>query len=336
MARRKRNDAEAPGQESFLDVVANLVGILIILVMIVGARAKGAFLAIESTLATTAEAADQPAEVTTAADMERSVLEVEDKIRRQEIEVAYRRDERDQTLALIKTLETALAARQSELDESQRADLTIRRDLRLSQEQLGQLQRAQQAVANSESATEVIQHQPTPIAHTVFGPEIHFRLLKGRVTYVPFNELVDLMRRDASGKAWKLKDAPKVTETLGPIEGFRVEYVLRRTVRTVQTSAGQSLEERVELDYCRMAPVSEELGEPLNAALQRGSMFHAILNEQDARKTTATIWVYPDSFNDFRKVKEELIRRGFQCAMRPLPEGELIGGSPRGSRSASE
>ena len=43
MARRPRNsDAEAPGQDSFLDIVANLVGILIILVMVVGARAKDA------------------------------------------------------------------------------------------------------------------------------------------------------------------------------------------------------------------------------------------------------------------------------------------------------
>ena len=36
---RIRREVDAPGQDSFLDVVANLVGILIILVMIVGTRA---------------------------------------------------------------------------------------------------------------------------------------------------------------------------------------------------------------------------------------------------------------------------------------------------------
>ena len=33
-----------PGQDSFLDVAANLVGILIILVMVVGAHAKNSFI----------------------------------------------------------------------------------------------------------------------------------------------------------------------------------------------------------------------------------------------------------------------------------------------------
>ena len=36
MRRRARQIADEPGQDSFLDIVANLVGILIILVMIVG------------------------------------------------------------------------------------------------------------------------------------------------------------------------------------------------------------------------------------------------------------------------------------------------------------
>ena len=43
MRRTRRPQTEAPGQDSFLDVVANLVGILIILVMVVGARAKDAW-----------------------------------------------------------------------------------------------------------------------------------------------------------------------------------------------------------------------------------------------------------------------------------------------------
>ena len=49
VTRRFREQAEAPGQDSFLDVVCNLVGIMIILVMIVGTRVKGAMLSTEST-----------------------------------------------------------------------------------------------------------------------------------------------------------------------------------------------------------------------------------------------------------------------------------------------
>ena len=39
MSRRRKKDTEMPGTDSFLDVVANLVGILIILVVVIGASA---------------------------------------------------------------------------------------------------------------------------------------------------------------------------------------------------------------------------------------------------------------------------------------------------------
>src|SRR5690606_31693680 len=42
--RRHRSiESEAPGQDSFLDVVANLVGILVILIMVIGVRTRGAW-----------------------------------------------------------------------------------------------------------------------------------------------------------------------------------------------------------------------------------------------------------------------------------------------------
>ena len=47
MSRRdtRRNQVEAPGQDSFLDVVANLVGIILILIMVVGTQVKNAYVA---------------------------------------------------------------------------------------------------------------------------------------------------------------------------------------------------------------------------------------------------------------------------------------------------
>ena len=40
--RARREQAEAPGHDSFLDVVCNLVGIMVVLVMVVGAQAQRA------------------------------------------------------------------------------------------------------------------------------------------------------------------------------------------------------------------------------------------------------------------------------------------------------
>jgi hypothetical protein len=44
MSRRRTRPDLTPGEDSFLDVVANLVGILIILVMVLGVRAREAYL----------------------------------------------------------------------------------------------------------------------------------------------------------------------------------------------------------------------------------------------------------------------------------------------------
>src|SRR5438552_534521 len=48
------------------------------------------------------------------------------------------------------------------------------------------------------------------------------------------------------------------------------------------------------------------------------------------------IWAYPDSFEEFRRLRKELYRMGYRIAGRPLPEGTPIGGSPDGSKSAAE
>ena len=54
------------------------------------------------------------------------------------------------------------------------------------------------------------------------------------------------------------------------------------------------------------------------------------------RDTTITLWVYPDSFDLYRQLKEELHNLGFATAGRPLPEGVLIGGSSDGTRSSAQ
>jgi hypothetical protein len=60
------------------------------------------------------------------------------------------------------------------------------------------------------------------------------------------------------------------------------------------------------------------------------------LSQFEPNRTTVTVWVYPDSFNEFRQLKADLFQRGYATAGRPMPEGHPIGGSPDGSRSAAE
>jgi hypothetical protein len=79
-------------------------------------------------------------------------------------------------------------------------------------------------------------------------------------------------------------------------------------------------------------PSSAGAGELVADALRPQSRFHALLANA-APDTTVTLWCYPDSFEGFRKIREELHRLGMPTAGRPLPEGAPIGGSTDGSKS---
>ncbi len=85
-----------------------------------------------------------------------------------------------------------------------------------------------------------------------------------------------------------------------------------------------------------LIPLSEDLGEPMDLALASQSALRNLLKEHPPSRTTITVWVYPDSFADFRRLKAEMFKLGYSTAGRPLPEGHPIGGSPDGSSSAAE
>jgi hypothetical protein len=95
---------------------------------------------------------------------------------------------------------------------------------------------------------------------------------------------------------------------------------------------------RIEIQLKRwtLIPLSSDLGERIDAALRRGSRFQSVLSGYPPDATTVTIWVYPDSFSEFREIKKHLFQLGFATAGRPLPAGFPISGSPEGSKSAAE
>jgi len=114
--RHARQHVDAPGQDSFLDVVANLVGILIILVMIIGARAKDVIKSnTTDTPHTTNARADLEQARTALATETQAVRDLNEQVERQQFEVRYRRNERDRILELVKSTEADLARHRSKL-----------------------------------------------------------------------------------------------------------------------------------------------------------------------------------------------------------------------------
>ncbi len=91
-----------------------------------------------------------------------------------------------------------------------------------------------------------------------------------------------------------------------------------------------------ELDRFEIDTTPENLGETLEQALASGGALRGEMSSRVPAETVVTVWVYPDSFGEFRKLKSALYREGFLAAARPLPPDILIGASPRGSRSAAQ
>jgi hypothetical protein len=73
-------------------------------------------------------------------------------------------------------------------------------------------------------------------------------------------------------------------------------------------------------------------GETTDVALSPHSRFRQVLSAVTP-DATVTLWCYPDSFDAYRTIREELHRLGIPTACRPMPEGAPIGGSTEGSKS---
>ncbi len=326
-------DAQAPGQDSFLDVVCNLVGIMVVLVMVVAAHAKSAIIAEEASQPV-AETIDVAGAQQAAQQVEAGILELQQRIGRQEFEIAYRNAERDQIQKLVLLAEQELSNRQSQMSAEDQARLALEQQVQAAQGELSRVQITLEADVKSPPAA--IPHLPTPMAKTVFTKEEHYRLLRGKLVYVPFNEMIERMQADAPSKVHRLKTVPRVEEVLPVVQGFGGRYILRRADANVDTKFGPARQSLVELERLWLIDADQNLGEPLASALQAGSQFRARLAGLDRERTVITVWVYPDSFEEFRILKGELFKAGFLTAARPLPDGVPIGGAPDGSRSAAE
>ena len=123
---------------------------------------------------------------------------------------------------------------------------------------------------------------------------------------------------------------------IGPYRGFQMQYTLKRGTFTMETRTGTVQQSLVELDNFVLYPVQEGLGETFEEAMQPDSELRSILAGYDPNQATVTVWVYPDSFEFLRLLKEDLFKLGYLTASRPMPEGQPISGSPQGTRSTAQ
>lgn len=377
MAKRRGQDETAFGSDSFLDVVANVVGILIILMVIAGLKVSRSPVQLPPESAPEAAAvAPEPAPepppvaavvvppekpepvqevvaipvapeppaappvelVARAAELRAHLVGLTsdlDQARQRQADVVRQSDEARSRLAGIR--QSLNADEQARSAAEQRA-AEARELLRSAQRELAQRQDALrgEAAAAASAETDVVMHRVTPISREVTGSEVHFRLAGGRVSVAPLDALANELKLRIERNRDTLLRLSRYDGSIGPVDGYKMHYVIERQPVSVidELRYGQQII-RMGLSFYELEPLPEMVTESAEEALRSGSRFRREL-DRAGTDATVTFWVYPDSFELHRALLDHVHSAGFDAAVRPLPMGVPIAGSPHGSKSMAQ
>jgi hypothetical protein len=364
---RERDDDIEFGSDSFLDVVANIVGILIILIVVAGIKAGASPVAasrvadylrkhpvaVSAAAAVKAPAPAKPA--TPAFPVSRPALiipqspELVRKAEKLKAEFASLDSDCQTSVAQIgttvseeKEIARRIAKLKRALEEESRGLNQEHQQLadaasRLEHEKTGllQLEVDVQKAEAKKPPVQTLEHKLTPLSRVIQGKELHFQMLNNRVAYLPIQELMERMRPAIAEQRSRLYREGVQQGDVGPVAGFRLDYIVRvRRLSTID-ELRQGSSTALELSQWRVVPEPDLDTEGADEALKPGSDFLRFLRGADA-DTTITFWVYPDSFKIYRRLQEFAHHENFTVAARPLPMGVPIAGSPQGTRSAGQ
>ncbi len=344
--RHDRHQQEETSQDSFLDVVANVVGVLIILVMLVGMQASRSLFLADSERSSAATAGQSPEELKNQLDeatrqakvAERSVTELATRVAR----VGHESETLDRQrieLAMHRSLiEEDLQRRRELLDAESQQEFDVQRQLLESQIKLDQLTQQRLSIAATAPEAEEIECVPTPLAKEVDVPSIHLRLRKGLVSIVPVEQLREEFQLHSEEVRRRLQSNSEVVETFGPIDGYRAKFtfIKRQALGSSRGHIAGQIRENTLETYIEFLPTSDDIGQNVERALMPGSALHEYLQNRRRESPPIDVWLYTDSFNEFRPLKRSLWEMGFSVATRPLRLQDTIGASPYGSKSAAQ
>ncbi|MEL6898417.1 MAG: hypothetical protein AAFP90_20160, partial [Planctomycetota bacterium] len=327
----KQRSGPTVGHDAFLDIVANLVGILIILVVVLGAQSQGVSTMTDREETVASDQASSPSQTPMVSADEVHALNDElaqmqrdtdsSAVRAETLAMELRRmqsvisehderlqkmtSDRERLLDLVHLAEEAYESKKDELDSEKVQLASIKRQQATAQQQLAQLAGYRVRLENQEQPVVAVQHLPTPMAKTVFGDEIHLRLRDGHLSVVPVKLLMDRVKSDVQRIAGSTPNGD-MESTVGPVSGYMARYVMRRTRRTMTQNGRVSLASFAELVSIEITPMEEPHGQTTAEAISESSLLDIELAGRDPRSTTVTIWVYPNDFADLRKIKEHL------------------------------
>ncbi len=382
MSKRRPQPEEAEfGSDAFLDVISNMVGILIILILMAAFRAKQAPLtdAEFAAAASQSEISDlrSPTSEISEPKSELANLDsVASEISNQKSEIELQDDERQRLLAraaqfeeLSRRLESELQNKdvqpakssllaaqakqqqssqtlgklQSSLSQRLQVHGQIKASLLAEQSEVEALQQRLdalnvelKAVSQQERKKEKLAHKVTPIGLVIQGREIFFRVSRGRISSVPLSELSNMVGdKIQQNRDWLIRNNRHAGQ-VGPIDGYVMKYeVIREQGGPLGDMSLRPGMVKLEVPRFTVEPQLNVYDEKVSESLEPEGLFVRKL-AQTPPDTTVTLWVYPDSFAEYRQLSSFAQRHGFVVASRPLPTGLHITGSSHGSKSVGQ
>jgi hypothetical protein len=320
---------DIPGGDSFMDIVANIVGILVLLVVVVGVRAGRAIIVPETVVAEDTETTEalktKLSDIVRQAYAEQSeITELADKVASTVDEAGRREAIRESAVLYNTTLRAELDEARKSLNEGDQRSLDSHNAIAQAQLKLDRLTREQVALASvaPEPNAEIVEVAPTPIVNGEAEELISFRLQKGRLIYVPLNELAKDLSKSIHIPTLIDPAKPVVTrETIGPIEGFVGEAEIGWSIR----SAGGRVGPLPVLNMLRLREVTPMRGEEPEQAFSPGGYVSSRIELLDPKFIVIQLYVYADSFDSSAAVANRFRERGFRVAQFLKTDGSPIG-----------
>ncbi len=361
--RRFAGESMDSGQDSFLDIVSNVVGILIILVMIAGAQVGAVHKpTTEKTIPTpepvVSSTATEQAKDTEDADKTPDVssnemlqyiqvakefgktkndivvLQKETQSQNQQLERTKQRAdsaqlEHQNMLDNITRLEAAVEWESRKKSGEEKKTFDRRQELARLDSEMQTLTQTRDVLAKTKTTPKILQNVPTPLAKKVEGHEAFFCLRHGKISHVPMNAFTERIRGMFRG--FHTIPEKDIDKTIGPIDDYSFHFCI--SVHQTRDSDGMKIQ--LSFDYGEFIPVTDDVGENAQTALASGSRFEQKLAIYLNDSSIITLFVYPDSFDLLRQVKQYLLDHQFVIALRPMPENQNISVSPNGTASTT-
>jgi hypothetical protein len=341
--------------DSFLDVVANVVGIILRLILVawVGARSYKAVMPDLPNAPSAAQCEPSPLPDPTDPRLAQIEKQRRDLAHKSKNQLRDKEEQRLQTVEREKVIEQQLASLESQrktlqTEQTETTKLLSRGKTVVKAVQLSTAELEKRSKALLEEldhlhklprVTKKLRYQ-TPVSAPLQTEEVMFECYHGRVTLLDTGALVADIQRQLRSKSELLRDQWKVRDVTAPVGAFRLRYIVSRERSALDgpIAGGGPVSGtfRYGVSSWEAEPVTTMRGETPEDALKAGSAFRRVIDALDPQQTAVTFWVYDDSFAVYRSLRDYLHERDMVVAGRPLPDGVPIASSRKGTVSRGQ